>query len=49
MKKIAIQFALDEEDNLNSLAQHLQRFIIEDDYRIYAPLALGRLINKPHR
>jgi len=34
MKKIAIRFAIDEHDDVKSLAQHLQRFIIEDDYRI---------------
>jgi len=34
MKKIAIRFAIDEEDNIKSIAQHLQRFVIEGDYRV---------------
>ena len=33
MKKIAIRFLLNEHDDVNSIAQHLQRFVIEDDYR----------------
>jgi hypothetical protein len=34
MKKIAIRFSLDEHDHVKSIAQHLQRFIVEDDYRV---------------
>ena len=34
MKKIAIRFSIDEHDDVKSLAGHLQRFIIEDDYKI---------------
>jgi len=34
MKKIAIRFSIDEFANVKSIAQHLQRFIIEDDYKI---------------
>ena len=34
MKKIAIRFAIDEHDNVKSIAQHLQRFIVEGDYRV---------------
>jgi hypothetical protein len=34
MKKIAIRFSIDEEDNVQSIAQHLQRFIIEGDYKV---------------
>jgi hypothetical protein len=37
MKKIAIRFSLDEKhdsDEVKFIAQHLQRFIIEDDYSI---------------
>jgi len=34
MKKIAIRFVIDEEDNIKSIAQHLQRFVIEGDYRV---------------
>jgi len=34
MKKIAIRFSIDEQDDVKSLAQHLQRFIIDDDYSI---------------
>ena len=33
MKKIAIRFSIDEQDDVQSIAQHLQRFIIEDDYK----------------
>jgi hypothetical protein len=33
MKKIAIRFTIDEDDDVKSLAQHLQRFVIEGDYR----------------
>ncbi len=33
MKKIAISFTIDEYDDVKSIAQHLQRFIVEDDYR----------------
>jgi len=33
MKKIAIRFSIDEHDDVQSIAQHLQRFIIEDDYK----------------
>ena len=33
MKKIAIRFSIDEYDDVKSIAQHLQRFIIEDDYK----------------
>jgi len=34
MKKIAIRFSIDEFADVKSIAQHLQRFIIEDDYKI---------------
>jgi len=34
MKKIAIRFVIDEEDNIKSIAQHLQRFVVEGDYRV---------------
>ncbi len=33
MKKIAIRFSIDEDDDVKSLAQHIQRFIVEGDYR----------------
>ncbi len=33
MKKIAIRFSIDELDDVKSLAQHLQRFVIDGDYR----------------
>ena len=33
MKKIAIRFTIDEYDDVKSIAQHLQRFIVEDDYK----------------
>lgn len=33
MKKIAIRFSIDEHDDVKSIAQHLQRFIIEDNYK----------------
>lgn len=34
MKKIAIRFTIDEHDNVKEIAQSLQRFIVEDDYKI---------------
>ena len=34
MKKVAIRISIDEHDNVKSIAQHLQRFIIEDDYKV---------------
>ena len=34
MKKIAIRFSIDEYDDVKSITQHLQRFIIDDDYSI---------------
>ena len=34
MKKIAIRFSIDEYDDVKSIAQHLQRFIVYDDYKI---------------
>jgi hypothetical protein len=34
MKKIAIRFTIDEYDNVKEIAQDLQRFIVEDDYKI---------------
>jgi len=34
MKKIAIRFSIDEDDDVKSLAQHLQRFIVEGDYKL---------------
>jgi len=34
MKKIAIKFSIDKFDDIKSIAEHLQHFIIEDDYTI---------------
>lgn len=34
MKKVAIRFFLDQNDEAKPIAQHLQRFIVEDDYKI---------------
>jgi len=34
MKKVAIRFHIDQYDDVKSIAQQIQRFIVEDDYKI---------------
>ena len=46
MKKIAIRFSIDEHDNVKSIAQHLQRFIVEGDYRVSS--IAKKIINNEH-